>query len=108
VPNESGNGLNNKRGTVGLARTDSPHSGNCQFFVNLNDNEDLDPQPLRWGYAVFGKIIEGMDVVDKIGHVPTGAAGPFTKDAPVQQVVILHAEYLNPPTTTPAPAPPAQ
>ena len=88
VANESGNGLSNKRGTVGLARTDAPHSGNAQFYVNLTDNEELDPTPLRWGYAVFGKVIDGMDVVDKIGKVPTGASGPFPKDVPLDQVVI--------------------
>ena len=95
VANESGNGLSNKRGTVGLARGDSPHSGNAQFYVNLTDNDDLDPTPLRWGYAVFGKIVEGMDVVERIGHTPTGATGPFAKDAPLDAVVIKHAELLS-------------
>jgi peptidyl-prolyl cis-trans isomerase A (cyclophilin A) len=88
VANESGNGLSNKRGTVGLARTDAPHSGNAQFYVNLTDNEELDPTPLRWGYAVFGKIVDGMDVVDKIGKVPTGSGGPFPKDVPLDPIVI--------------------
>ncbi len=101
VANEAGNGLSNKRGTVGLARSDQPHSGNCQFYVNINDNEDLDPQPLRWGYAVFGKVVEGLDVVDKISQTSTGAAGPFPKDAPVQPIVIRHVELLGAP---PAPA----
>src|ERR1700761_7930567 len=71
VLNESGNGLQNKRGWVGLARTEVPHSGNCQFFVNLADNPELDPLPVRWGYAVFGQVIDGMDVLDKISTVPT-------------------------------------
>src|SRR5690606_1882173 len=62
VPNESGNGLSNRRGTVGLARTGDPHSGTSQFYVNLVDNAGLDPQPSRWGYAVFGRVIEGMNV----------------------------------------------
>ena len=62
---------------MGLARTEAPHSGNCQFFVNLADNPELDPLPVRWGYAVFGKVIDGMDVVDKISTVPTGAEGKF-------------------------------
>ena len=92
VANESGNGLANKRGTVGLARSDSPHSGNTQFYVNLNDNDDLDPTPLRWGYAVFGKVVQGMEVVDKIGNVPTGSRGPFKEDAPLQPVVIERIE----------------
>jgi peptidyl-prolyl cis-trans isomerase A (cyclophilin A)/peptidyl-prolyl cis-trans isomerase B (cyclophilin B) len=95
VANESGNGLSNKRGTVGLARGESPHSGNAQFYINLTDNDDLDPTPLRWGYAVFGKIVEGMDVVERIGHTPTGATGPFAKDAPLDPVVIKHAELLS-------------
>ncbi len=102
VSNEAGNGLSNKRGTVGIARSDLPHSGNCQFYVNVNDNEDLDPQPLRWGYAVFGKVVEGMDVVDKISRVPTGSAGPLPKDAPSEPVVIKSATLLNPPPAAPA------
>ena len=88
VANESGNGLSNKRGTVGLARTDAPHSGNAQFYVNLTDNEELDPTPLRWGYAVFGRVIDGFDVVEKIGKVPTGSGGPFGKDVPLDPVII--------------------
>jgi len=88
VANESGNGLSNKRGTVGLARTDAPHSGNAQFYVNLTDNEELDPTPLRWGYAVFGKVIDGFDVVEKIGKVPTGSGGPFGKDVPLDPVIV--------------------
>jgi cyclophilin family peptidyl-prolyl cis-trans isomerase len=88
VVNESGNGLLNRRGTVGLARTEAPHSGNSQFFINLADNPDLNPIPTRWGYAVFGEIVEGMDVVDRIGHVPTGEWGPFKTDAPLKPIVI--------------------
>lgn len=95
VPNESGNGLSNKRGTVGLARGESPHSGNAQFYVNLTDNDDLDPTPLRWGYTVFGKIVEGFDVVERMGHVPTGSMGPFTRDAPIDPIVIKKAELLS-------------
>jgi len=86
--NESGNGLTNQRGTVGLARAVDPHSGDCQFYVNLYDNSELDPSEARWGYAVFGKVVQGMDVVDAIGNVATGAAGPFKQDAPVKPVVI--------------------
>jgi cyclophilin family peptidyl-prolyl cis-trans isomerase len=94
VPNESGNGLSNLRGTVGLARTSEPHSGTSQFYINLADNLELDPRPTRWGYAVFGKVVEGMDVVDDIGHRPTGAAGPFDRDVPVSPVVIQKVERL--------------
>ena len=107
VVNESGNGLENKRGTVGLARAAGPHTGNCQFYVNLVDNPELDPLPTRWGYAVFGKVIEGMDVVDRIGVVPTGAFGPFKSDAPLTPVVIQSIELINPPQLgTPQAAPP--
>jgi peptidyl-prolyl cis-trans isomerase A (cyclophilin A) len=95
VVNESGNGLQNKRGWVGLARTEVPHSGNCQFFVNLADNPELDPLPVRWGYAVFGKVIDGMDVVDRIGIVPTGAEGKFKSDAPLTRLVILKVELVG-------------
>jgi cyclophilin family peptidyl-prolyl cis-trans isomerase len=95
--NESGNGLQNKRGTVGLARSDLPHSGNAQFYVNLVDNPELDPLPTRWGYAVFGKVIEGMDIVDRIGVTPTGAMGPFKSDAPLKPVVIQSIEVLTEP-----------
>jgi cyclophilin family peptidyl-prolyl cis-trans isomerase len=94
VPNESGNGLSNRRGTVGLARTGDPHSGTCQFYVNLADNASLDPQASRWGYAVFGRIIEGMSTVDSIGSVATGEQGPFEQDAPLKAIVIEKMEIL--------------
>jgi peptidyl-prolyl cis-trans isomerase A (cyclophilin A) len=103
VPNESGSGLSNKRGTLGLARSDAPHSGNAQFYVNLTDNDDLDPTPLRWGYAVFGRVVDGMEVVDRIGRTPTGTVGPWTKDAPLEPVVIKRIELI-PDTAAPAPA----
>jgi cyclophilin family peptidyl-prolyl cis-trans isomerase len=95
VPNESGNGLSNKRGSVGLARTADPHSGNAQFYLNLADNAALDPQPSRWGYAVFGHIVEGMSVVDDIGGVATGEIGPFERDAPLTPIVIEKIEELK-------------
>jgi peptidyl-prolyl cis-trans isomerase A (cyclophilin A) len=105
IANEAGNGLKNLRGTVGLARASGPHSGDCQFYVNVADNADLDPLPTRWGYAVFGKVTEGMDVVDRISVSPTGAMGPFKQDAPLQAVVIQKAELITEQTTvTPAPA----
>jgi cyclophilin family peptidyl-prolyl cis-trans isomerase len=94
--NESGNGLQNKRGAVGLARGDAPHSGNAQFYVNLVDNPDLDPVATRWGYTVFGKVVQGMDVIDRIGEVPTGAVGEFTKDAPLKPVIIEKMEIITP------------
>jgi cyclophilin family peptidyl-prolyl cis-trans isomerase len=93
--NESGNGLQNKRGWVGLARTEAPHSGNCQFYINLADNPELDPLPVRWGYTVFGKVIDGQDVLDRISTVPTGAEGKFKADAPLSHVVIQKIEPLG-------------
>jgi cyclophilin family peptidyl-prolyl cis-trans isomerase len=104
IPNESGNGLKNLRGTVGLARASGPHSGDCQFFVNVADNADLDPLPTRWGYAVFGRVIEGMEVVDRISVSPTGPAGPFKGDAPLQPVVIQKIEMLAAPADAAPPA----
>jgi cyclophilin family peptidyl-prolyl cis-trans isomerase len=97
VVNESGNGLTNQRGTVGLARTAEPHGGDSQFYVNLFDNAALDPNQTRWGYAVFGKVVQGMEVVDRIGNVATGSKGPFKEDVPLQQVVIERIERVATP-----------
>jgi peptidyl-prolyl cis-trans isomerase A (cyclophilin A) len=94
VVNESGNGLSNIRGTVGLARTLEPHAGNAQFYVNMNDNAALDPNQTRWGYAVFGRVTDGMDVVDRIGNVATGAHGPLKEETPLRPVVIQRIERL--------------
>ena len=94
VVNESGNGLTNQRGSIGMARSQDPHGGDAQFYVNLYDNEALDPNKTRWGYAVFGKVVQGMEVVDKIGNVPTGSRGPFKEDAPLQPVVIERIERV--------------
>jgi peptidyl-prolyl cis-trans isomerase A (cyclophilin A) len=99
VVNESGNGLTNARGTVGLARPPQPHAGDVQFYVNLADNAALDPSATRWGYAVFGKVVQGMDVVDEIATVPTGAKGPFKENAPLKPVVILKIERVPPPAS---------
>jgi len=95
VVNESGNGLSNLRGTVGFARSNEPHSGTSQFYVNLADNVDLNPRPTRWGYAVFGKVVEGMEVVDDIGHRPTGGGGPFNASVPVEPIVIERIELIE-------------
>jgi len=91
VQNEGDNGVKNTRGTVAMARTNDPHSATAQFFVNVVDNAFLDhtgKNDQGWGYAVFGRVTEGMDVVDKIKAVKTGPAGPFSKDAPLTPVVI--------------------
>jgi peptidyl-prolyl cis-trans isomerase A (cyclophilin A) len=91
IPNESGNGLSNRRGTLGLAREESPHSGSSQFYINLVDNPALDPLPSRWGYAVFGRVVEGMDVVDRIGYLRTEAVPNFGGDVPVDRPVVHRA-----------------
>jgi peptidyl-prolyl cis-trans isomerase A (cyclophilin A) len=96
VFNESGNGLSNLRGTVGFARCNEPHSGTSQFYVNLADNIDLNPRPTRWGYAVFGKVVEGMEVVDDIGHRPTAGGGEFDRNVPVEPIVIERIELIEP------------
>jgi cyclophilin family peptidyl-prolyl cis-trans isomerase len=105
IPNEAGNGLKNYRGTVGLARASGPHTGDAQFFINVADNADLDPLPTRWGYAVFGKVVEGMEVVDRISVSPTSAKGAFKQDAPIAEVVIQKIEIIG--DSSPAPATPA-
>lgn len=97
IVNESGNGLTNQRGTVGLARPAEPHNGDVQFYVNLYDNPALDPNQTRWGYTVFGKVVDGMDVVDRIGNVATGSKGPFKEDAPLQPVIIERIERVSTP-----------
>ncbi|MBX3264854.1 MAG: peptidyl-prolyl cis-trans isomerase [Labilithrix sp.] len=94
VENEADNGLKNARGTVAMARTSDPHSATAQFFVNVKDNGFLDhtgKNASGWGYAVFGTVTSGMDVVDKIVSVPTGSKGSFAKDAPLENVTIKSA-----------------
>lgn len=86
--NESGNGLKNMRGTIVMARQEDPHTAKAQFFINVSDNKSLDPQPTRWGFAVFGYVIEGMEVVDNISNLPTGPGGNFPTDVPIVPVVI--------------------
>ncbi len=91
IRNEADNGLKNLRGTIAMARTMAPHSATAQFFINVADNGFLDhtrPTPNGWGYTVFGKVVEGMDVVDRIRKTPTGAGGPFPRDVPRKQIVI--------------------
>jgi cyclophilin family peptidyl-prolyl cis-trans isomerase len=91
IENEAKNGLKNERYTVAMARTSSPHSASAQFFINSKNNQFLDyPGQDGWGYAVFGKVIKGMDVVDKIRQVPTGR-----QDIPVEQVVIESAAVIR-------------
>jgi len=94
IDNEAENGLKNVRGSVAMARTNAPHSASSQFFINVVDNDFLNftsPTPRGWGYAVFGKVVEGMDVVDKIRHTPTGGGGPFPQDVPRTTIAITKA-----------------
>ena len=92
VENEAKNGLKNVHGSIAMARTSDPHSASAQFFINVGDNGFLDyPGQDGWGYCVFGKVVEGMDVVEKIKNVKTGRSG-FHQDVPVEDVVITRAE----------------
>jgi peptidyl-prolyl cis-trans isomerase B (cyclophilin B) len=93
VDNEANNGLKNVKGSVAMARTNDPHSATAQFFINVNDNDFLNhssPTPQGWGYTVFGKVVEGLEVVDAIRKVKTGSKG-FHQDVPVDDVIIEKA-----------------
>jgi peptidyl-prolyl cis-trans isomerase A (cyclophilin A) len=107
IQNEANNGLSNQRGTITMARTTDPHSAAAQFFINLVDNPRLDyvsdQNGYTWGYAVFGKVVEGMETVDKIRAIETGPQGVFSRDVPKVAIVIEKAEIL-PATAAPAPA----
>lgn len=95
VANESGNGLTNRRGTLALARKPEPHSAGAEFYVNLADNINLDPRPDRWGFAVVGTVVQGMEVIDRIAAVRTGARGPFAQESPLEPVVIRRAQVVG-------------
>ncbi len=98
IANEADNGLSNLRGTLAMARTNDPNSATAQFFINVVDNNRLDfvsaENGFTWGYAVFGKVVSGMEVVDQIKATPTGAGGPFPRDVPVTPIVINSIEVL--------------
>jgi peptidyl-prolyl cis-trans isomerase A (cyclophilin A)/peptidyl-prolyl cis-trans isomerase B (cyclophilin B) len=99
IRNEADNGLHNGVGTVAMARTSRPHSATDQFFINVADNDFLDHRAKTrrgWGYAVFGKVVAGMDTVRAIAETPTGSAGPFPKDVPKETVVIERARVVGP------------
>ena len=104
IQNEANNGLSNLRGTITMARTSDPHSAAAQFFFNVVDNPRLDyvsdQNAFTWGYAVFGKVVEGMETVDKIRALETGPQGPFARDVPKTAAVIEKAEVL--PAAAPA------
>jgi cyclophilin family peptidyl-prolyl cis-trans isomerase len=97
IKNEADNGLNNDYGTVAMARRPDPHSASAQFFINVKNNDFLNykqPSPQGWGYAVFGKVVKGMDVVDRIAKVKTGNVGPH-QNVPAEPIIIEWARILN-------------
>lgn len=94
IINESYNGLTNTRGTLAMARTNDPNSANSQFFINLEDNPALNKNPYDTGYAVFGKVTQGMDIVDKISHVATASQGRY-QNVPVTPVIITKMTVKN-------------
>ena len=97
IPNEAKNGLTNDLGTIAMARTNAPHSASAQFFINVKSNDFLNAAaaPDGWGYAVFGKVVSGLDVVMNIAKTPTGPGGPFPTDVPRQPVVIESATVVG-------------
>ncbi|MBV8157103.1 MAG: peptidylprolyl isomerase [Dyella sp.] len=111
IPSEADNGLSNLRGTVAVARGADPNSGTSQFFFNLVDNRRLDfvgnQSGLTWGYAVFGKVVKGMDVVDKIATLPTRGLGPFAGDVPNPLIVLDSANVVGEETPASAGSTPA-
>lgn len=99
IDNEARNGLKNSRGTIAMARSDDPNSATSQFFINVADNSFLDHtgtvDSRSWGYAVFGRVVSGMDVVDKIANVKTGPKKPLPKDVPLETIVIHSVKKIE-------------
>nr|WP_077412365.1 peptidylprolyl isomerase [Marinicella sediminis] len=99
IQNEANNGLKNLRGTISMARLPDPHSATAQFFINVQDNAALnftgEQNTQTWGYAVFGEVVKGMDVVDEIRFKPTAGRMPFRQDVPMQNVVIKSVEVIE-------------
>ena len=97
IQNEVKNGLKNDLGTIAMARTSDPHSASSQFFINVKNNDFLNAAAAQdgWGYAVFGKVVSGLDVVTRIAKLPTGAGGPFQSDLPREAVVIESATVVG-------------
>ena len=107
IQNEADNGLKNTRGTIAMARTGDPHSATNQFFINTVDNAFLDHsgKTMRgWGYCVFGTVVDGMDVMDRIARVKTGAGGPLNQDVPQEEILIQKVSVIE---TAPKPQPPS-
>lgn len=97
IKNEADNQISNKKGTIAMARTSDPHSATCQFFINSRDNDFLDfkaPTAMHYGYCVFGQVVKGIEVIDKMSKVETGNRG-FHQDVPVENVVINDIEILD-------------
>jgi peptidyl-prolyl cis-trans isomerase A (cyclophilin A) len=103
IHNEANNGVSNMRGTIAMARTGDPHSASAEFFINLVDNKRLDyvadpnggANPVSWGYTAFGKVVSGMDTVDKIAAIETGPQGPFQSDVPKTPIIIEKASVVQ-------------
>lgn len=103
IPYEGDKGLKNLRGTIAMARGDRPDSAQAQWFINLRDNEELDHRvtdlgPI-YGYAVFGRVVDGMDIADAIGNVATGPGGPFDAEAPLEKIFITRIDPVEWPGT---------
>jgi peptidylprolyl isomerase/peptidyl-prolyl cis-trans isomerase A (cyclophilin A)/peptidyl-prolyl cis-trans isomerase B (cyclophilin B) len=94
IVNEANNGLANDRGTIAMARTEDPDSATSQFFFNVKDNDDLNYSPSNAGYAVFGRIVEGLDVVDEIAAVDTESRDGFD-DVPIEDVILVRVERIQ-------------
>lgn len=98
VKNEANNGLKNEVGTIAMARTSDPHSATAQFFINVKNNEFLNytaATPRGYGYTVFGKVTDGMNIVHQIARTPTGSGGPFPGDVPRTMIIIENISVLN-------------
>lgn len=104
IENEANNGLKNEIGTIAMARTSNIHSATAQFFINVSNNAFLNftaPSQRGYGYAVFGKVIDGMDVINKIAKTPTGSGGPFPRDVPKSTIIIENIELISATTESP-------
>ncbi len=99
IQNEASNGLKNLRGTIAMARTGAPHSATSQFFINVQDNPSLDftseNNGRTWGYAIFGKVVQGLEVVDEIRFTPTGPNPPFRSDVPIKTMLIKSVTVID-------------
>ncbi len=105
IENEAANGLKNEIGTIAMARTSNPHSATAQFFINVGNNTSLNyttPTSRGYGYTVFGRVIKGLDIVNKISATPTSASKPFTRDVPKEIIMINEIKSIS--TTKPTPA----